>query len=228
MKAPRRGEWILWTTPLVALAPVWLGHVLSDWPPEWSWTYSSDKARRSSCQSNLKRLGMALLEYSQDYDEKFPPATIGGVAFGDRPLYFDNGKRSTAFGWVDVLGSYHGERRYLFYCPSQNPSFSQANTHLSPTSRGFTDYWINARITRRATNTLSRPGQTFLLGDGNDGRDESNATYSKSGFMHSWLEDASSPMYRHLDGANYLFADGHVKWLRPHMAQFYAPDPFAP
>ena len=30
-----------------------------------------ENARRSSCQSNLKQIGLGMLQYSQDYDEKF-------------------------------------------------------------------------------------------------------------------------------------------------------------
>jgi prepilin-type N-terminal cleavage/methylation domain-containing protein/prepilin-type processing-associated H-X9-DG protein len=35
-----------------------------------------ESARRASCQSNLKQIGLGLLQYTQDYDEKFP---IGNV-----------------------------------------------------------------------------------------------------------------------------------------------------
>src|SRR5688572_12801376 len=31
-----------------------------------------ENARRASCQSNLKQVGLGLLQYSQDYDERFP------------------------------------------------------------------------------------------------------------------------------------------------------------
>lgn len=31
-----------------------------------------ENARRSSCQSNLKQLGLAILQYNQDFDEQFP------------------------------------------------------------------------------------------------------------------------------------------------------------
>jgi hypothetical protein len=31
-----------------------------------------ENARRSSCQSNLKQIGLGILQYSQDYDEKMP------------------------------------------------------------------------------------------------------------------------------------------------------------
>jgi prepilin-type N-terminal cleavage/methylation domain-containing protein len=36
-----------------------------------------ENARRSSCQSNLKQIGLGILQYTQDFDEKFPPAIRG-------------------------------------------------------------------------------------------------------------------------------------------------------
>ena len=37
-----------------------------------------EKARQSSCLSNLKQLGLGILSYAQDYDERFPMALAGG------------------------------------------------------------------------------------------------------------------------------------------------------
>ena len=31
-----------------------------------------ENARRASCQSNLKQLGLGFIQYEQDYDERFP------------------------------------------------------------------------------------------------------------------------------------------------------------
>ena len=31
-----------------------------------------EKARSSSCASNMKQMGLAIMQYSQDYDEKMP------------------------------------------------------------------------------------------------------------------------------------------------------------
>ena len=44
-----------------------------------------ENARRASCQSNLKQLGLAFVQYSQDADEKYPtmsPFGAGGSGYG--------------------------------------------------------------------------------------------------------------------------------------------------
>ena len=41
-----------------------------------------ENARRASCQSNLKQLGLALVQYTQDTDEKYPTDTNGGFRNG--------------------------------------------------------------------------------------------------------------------------------------------------
>jgi prepilin-type N-terminal cleavage/methylation domain-containing protein len=40
-----------------------------------------ENARRSSCQSNLKQIGLGILQYTQDYDETMPPAYDGGLTW---------------------------------------------------------------------------------------------------------------------------------------------------
>ncbi len=45
-----------------------------------------ENARRASCQSNLKQLGLAFTQYTQDYDERLPMGTSAGRAnygYGD-------------------------------------------------------------------------------------------------------------------------------------------------
>src|SRR5688500_6579567 len=38
-----------------------------------------ENARRSSCQSNMKQLGLGMMQYTQDYDEKLPCGVYQGV-----------------------------------------------------------------------------------------------------------------------------------------------------
>lgn len=241
-KTERAHKWMLWAMPVVALAPLALGRVISAWPVEWRWGYKTEVAHRRSCASNLRGLGMALHIYSQDNDEKFPPATIGGVALGDPRLNLPGTLgivRSTVptptpVGWTGAVLPYGQFQEYQF-CPAQRLERNQkglSSEARSPTSRGFVDYWLNARLAGRATSTLSAPAATFLIGEGNDGSDFSNATYSRNSLPQNWLSDSTSPLFRHLGGANFLFADGHVKvkWLKPSEAARSTGrrDPFAP
>lgn len=39
-----------------------------------------ENARRSSCQSNLKQIGIGMMQYTQDYDEVLPCALYGGLS----------------------------------------------------------------------------------------------------------------------------------------------------
>src|SRR6476646_9508495 len=36
-----------------------------------------ENARRSSCQSNLKQIGLGVIQYTQDYDERMPTNSLG-------------------------------------------------------------------------------------------------------------------------------------------------------
>src|SRR5438874_7363740 len=47
-----------------------------------------ENARRSSCQSNLKQLGIAIMQYTQDYDERMPLMEANNG--GDNPNYLDS------------------------------------------------------------------------------------------------------------------------------------------
>jgi len=72
-----------------------------------------ENARRASCQSNLKQIGLGLLQYSQDYDEQLNPAWIGDVDETGTPDNFPGTHR-----WMDVVQPYVKSTQ-LFNCPSQ-------------------------------------------------------------------------------------------------------------
>lgn len=59
-----------------------------------------DKARQAACLSNLRQLGLAFLQYQQDYDGKFP--TPGGRALSGAPP--DGRCSSPLNGWVQSSG----------------------------------------------------------------------------------------------------------------------------
>lgn len=151
-------------------------------------------ARRFYCQSNLKQIVLASRQYNQDSDERFP--VVSGAA---------------TFGWADALRPYLKDTN-IYQCPSEE---SNSTNGADPMTSGYTDYWFNRRLAGINGKQLKAADQTILLGDGNSGLDVADARYSKYRLPPRWIQDTKSPAYRHLDGANYGFADSHVKWLKP-------------
>jgi prepilin-type N-terminal cleavage/methylation domain-containing protein/prepilin-type processing-associated H-X9-DG protein len=171
-----------------------------------------ENARRASCMSNLKQIGLGIMMYVQDYDEKYPPANITNEGTG----YF----------WWQLLDPYTKSTQ-LEFCPS-------ATSQSTPTSL---NYGANMLIMRdgRYFNTLppvamaaiEAPSTTYLLMD--SGFYRINVPYigapvsgwgwlPGSGALGATFYNTSPPADwetgRHFDGVNVTFADGHVKWLK--------------
>src|SRR5215216_6862587 len=73
-----------------------------------------ENARRSACQSNLKQIGLGLLQYTQDYDEAF----VADWFTGTGPVPTDpEGTPGAHYKWQDAIYSYVKSEQ-LFTCPS--------------------------------------------------------------------------------------------------------------
>lgn len=72
-----------------------------------------ENARRSSCQSNLKQIGIGLQMYSQDYDERVVKSWFGT----DK----DKSGDMNRYKWMDAIFPYVRSEQ-LFNCPSQLPA----------------------------------------------------------------------------------------------------------
>lgn len=159
-----------------------------------------ENARRSSCQSNIKQILLGDLQYSQDYDERFP-------------LWTTN--------WGAIVQPYLKSTQ-IFVCPSAS------DTVMSYTRNAL---WST---TAQTLASIPNPSQSVMIAE-SYGVDQANAAYS-CWFIPaaaitgggSWLarlypSGAQSTAAfiaadRHLEGANYGFVDGHVKWLKPQGA----------
>src|SRR6187455_2045598 len=72
-----------------------------------------ENARRASCQSNLKQMGLATMQYVQDYDERYPLAIITRPTTGaDVPPggVWSNGN----WIWPQTLFPYHKSTQVFF------------------------------------------------------------------------------------------------------------------
>ena len=158
-----------------------------------------ENSRRAACQSNLKQLGLAFVQYTQDYDERFP---LG--------LVVDNtGNHQTA---LDLVQPYLKSTR-IALCPSDNADNPGLNLGL-PGALAVS-YTANDKICSTDALFGGQPPATIaeiiqttkmpLLWDGYvNGVDESQ------GFPQPDIQAAK----RHFEGANVVFVDGHVKWMK--------------
>lgn len=177
-----------------------------------------ENARRSSCQSNLKQLGLGFLQYAQDYDEKYPQVSSGSSGAPD----FQFGVYSPTIGWADALQPYIKSIQ-VYSCPSD----ATKNT-IRQTDPWFIDYFYNNALVGIHSAAFVAPTLTVLSGDGNpelasgaNGRARyvCNGCQCRSdlGTLSTSCASGGAATVdfsrKHLEGDNYLFIDGHVKWL---------------
>ncbi|HOJ39375.1 MAG TPA: DUF1559 domain-containing protein [bacterium] len=198
-----------------------------------------EKARQASCAANLKQWALAFAMYAQDYNEFFPPRRSGPEPNAGSALY-----------WFDYLAPYvvrqtlDGKLRdrtsrinNLTRCPTKTPK----SVPLSglPGRVEQSDYAINADICPGFTETgafrfpedrfvrlsqIHQPARSFLLMDAGVAALLCIA-YTRG--THPYMD------YRHSNGANVLFVDGHVQWMKDPKDKYLdvantGPDPETP
>ncbi|RZL00741.1 MAG: DUF1559 domain-containing protein [Pedobacter sp.] len=142
-----------------------------------------ENARRSSCQGNLKQIALGIAQYTQDYDERYPYATVNATHVA---------------GWSNIIQSYVKSTQIL-QCPSESTPPS-----AGPTDIGFTDYGYNYMLNGVAISKLTYVSNSVMNFD--------YVTYYAHANTNA--QDDPDSAKRHLEGANYSFADGHVKWFK--------------
>ena len=164
-----------------------------------------ENARRASCSSNLKQIGLGILQYYQDYDESFPTDFDGTISYRGHIQPYLKSRQiwrcpsnpdNTAFG--GSFGTLNGEQRWLDISYATNPRLICPDWASVPPKLAF----------------IQSPSQKILLAETN--------RYGNWGYMYPDFEIGGSQdqvegvgFAGHLGTANYLFIDGHVKALRP-------------
>ena len=96
-----------------------------------------ENARRASCQSNLKQLGLGLLQYAQDYDETNTRVMFYGGTQTTRNCGDGLNLSTPEYHWMYAIYPYVKSGQ-VYNCPSGNPrrNYNQSNASTS--------YGINA------------------------------------------------------------------------------------
>ena len=174
-----------------------------------------ENARRSSCQSNLKQIGLGLLQYAQDYDELLP-------APGDNGEQRNTSGGGATASWRQKVQPYIKSAQ-LFRCPSNTNNDVVADVAGDGGPQMTVSYMINSNIFQRLGSPAVPVGQPLAIIEevatrvgvvegGIDGAGRGNW------FDPSWgaATGASRGFAGHLGTWNVLFLDGHVKSLRPY------------
>jgi len=148
-----------------------------------------EKARQTSCLSNVKQIMLAVQQYVQDYDERMP-------AHGNNPV------------WGEALYPYVNNTQ-VYNCPSGETDGigDVADLGSSGTYLYSWNYYRNSAQNNMKLAQIARPSEAVVILDGN---------YY---ICNPWRGDGSAidrdGVARHNEGANLGFADGHGKWMRP-------------
>jgi prepilin-type N-terminal cleavage/methylation domain-containing protein/prepilin-type processing-associated H-X9-DG protein len=192
-----------------------------------------ENARRASCQSNLKQIALGIMQYTQDYDEGYPPSIWVGSPLSASPRQTDpampgfkfyteaDGSGSYLYhhvSWMDIIEPYLKSTQ-IYNCPSaQDATYGSYGYSGCINSMRSTQYATASYPTVNALNVpmslaqIQRPSEIFIL-------TEWNYAYSNlagPNWEGVWSQPSSShhtALAPHMDGTNIAFADGHVKWL---------------
>ncbi|MBC7289508.1 MAG: DUF1559 domain-containing protein [Armatimonadetes bacterium] len=200
-----------------------------------------EKARQSSCQSNLKQLMLGLLMYAQDYDEKFP-----NFLWGE-----GNSGNPNSVTWFKGIYPYV-KNMQLYSCPSSsrtngvwavwvqgtefdNPNFVSSYSGTTANTRchyGYNEIIGNTSGGLRMA-VMRYPAEVVVLADCQSVWIGGYWQSSRRGFLRrvafaepragvgcgcppndSYVPPDADDHARHNGGSNIGFADGHVKWVK--------------
>lgn len=192
-----------------------------------------ENARRSSCQSNLKQIGLGIMQYTQDFDERMPQQ--GG-------LEQVAGGRTYSPSWRVKVYPYVKSTQ-IFQCPS-NP---RARTQIAEDTTGrqyetteagwnpisgqpkmMISYAMNIRFGGpKATGTngnhpgmllpfVETPAQKLMVTESTRNNVGEATIGDYYGSINDEFSSTTAGLFSgHLSTVNVLFGDGHVKALKP-------------
>ena len=190
-----------------------------------------ENARRTSCASNLKQIGLGLLQYVGDYDDKMPRSFYGSP--GD--------SNATNYKWMDAIFPYV-KSEALFSCPSDalSPKYKlqDGQNYGSYAQNGAYSVVGDAQTPPRSSSfylvslsAITQASQTVWATDSNNGGDISKGGSNNGSYGFLWANSTAGNMLaigepgsgyrqfaqiaeRHLSTTNVLYCDGHVKAQR--------------
>jgi prepilin-type N-terminal cleavage/methylation domain-containing protein/prepilin-type processing-associated H-X9-DG protein len=177
-----------------------------------------ENARKASCQSNLKQIGLAWMQYSQDYDEQVMRFSNPGCG---STCYWWGGWNGTVLSAAGGLLDPYMKNTQVNHCPSfpeelmdayQQTGYAYNVDFLSPTNYGpapdYAPEIVNVNLAQ-----IEEPARTVAFADA--AQLYNGTTLQGSTYLSAPSDDYPNFHGRHNGTGNVLFCDGHVKALKP-------------
>jgi prepilin-type N-terminal cleavage/methylation domain-containing protein/prepilin-type processing-associated H-X9-DG protein len=177
-----------------------------------------ENARRTSCLSNVRQLGIAFTQYFQDFDERFP------MVKGDSP-------------WIYTMQPYLKSTQML-RCPSESTDgwLPESDWFNASVTGRRTSYTLNGYLAPGNSKTeqggnfphiasIAKPASVIFLAE--SASKKADGTPFTGNYFHAhvynpptstshWNTTLNRPddlgYDRHMDGFNVAYLDGHAKW----------------
>ncbi len=189
-----------------------------------------ENARRASCLSNLKQIGLSTMMYVQDWDGHYfarcyPTTNTAGVNPGSSDAC-SSGR--TPSSWTPLSADNrwffrpYVKDRNVFTCPSYN---SSSNGYAYNIVAGHPTLYLGTQALSEAA--IQYPAQMIAFVDSSRTREAFPPEYSAGAEFHrSFCRTPNATTCapedqwygRHLDGAVASYMDGHAKW---HKVTYY-------
>lgn len=178
-----------------------------------------ENARRASCQSNLKQMGLAIIQYQQDYDELFPLGLDynAHICWQERIYPFtksmgvykcpDFNAPSAPSGLITQSGGEFGVKMPVSYAacctlpPFVGGNFAGQSTSGVPMPSVGDGFGDNKPT---LLSDVEYPATSILVTDLITANNNSGGV---------WFVDTQ--IQNHGGRGNFLFCDGHVKTMKP-------------
>lgn len=200
-----------------------------------------ENARRTSCMSNLKQMGLGMMQYVQDYDGNYPARlyragapTPGDTAGGTVYLgLIVPPTTNSAYANTEWILEPYIKSRQVAVCPSftGNPATNPGGYAYNliagvPSTYGGPDVLSESLLTEPSLMIAFFDGSWYRDGypvETSTGTFNGNwrvnfCTFINNGPSNNCTATSAGPEInrygRHLDGAVASYMDGHVKWQK--------------
>lgn len=171
-----------------------------------------EKARQTACLSNLKQVGLALMMYTQDYDETNPPYNDGVTNFNDPAVV------AVRPNFLGCLTPYT-KNRGIYFCPSV-PDVGGAQ---GCNANNCTSYLGNSPVIGVSVAIIPNPAEIVYTQELFNKRSfafmRPRVLNAATGTYQWWhfprgVGALTNYTFVHMEGGNVLFCDGHAKFRK--------------